>query len=296
MEVTLEKIELVKDRTGVSYKEAKEALESADGSVVDAIINIEENIDELGGKSIGEHGSDVAEKVKELVNKGNVSRIVVRKTDGETLINLPVTAGVVATLIAPGGVLLSMIASFGFKCTVEVVKTDGTIIDVSDRANDAIDRAKEKSADLFDAAKEKGQDMKDKVKGSDTLDKFMDKAGDMKEKVQSSDTFEKFKDKAGDVKDKVQSSETYEKVMDKAGDAFEKTSEKVDSVKSKFSHEGEAEEMAEEFAKEFEEMEEVAAEAADDAAQAAEEAVQDAQDAAQAAAETAEETAESFEE
>ena len=42
MEITLEKIELVKDRTGVSYKEAKEALEAADGSVVDAIISIEE--------------------------------------------------------------------------------------------------------------------------------------------------------------------------------------------------------------------------------------------------------------
>ena len=35
MEITLEKIELVKDRTGVSYKEAKDALEAADGSVVD---------------------------------------------------------------------------------------------------------------------------------------------------------------------------------------------------------------------------------------------------------------------
>ena len=43
MEITLEKIELVKDRTGVSYKEAKDALEAADGSVVDAIINIEES-------------------------------------------------------------------------------------------------------------------------------------------------------------------------------------------------------------------------------------------------------------
>ena len=44
MEITLEKIELVKDRTGVTYAEAKEALESADGSVVDAIIAIEETI------------------------------------------------------------------------------------------------------------------------------------------------------------------------------------------------------------------------------------------------------------
>lgn len=44
MEITLEKIELVKDRTGVTYAEAKAALEEADGSVVDAIIAIEETI------------------------------------------------------------------------------------------------------------------------------------------------------------------------------------------------------------------------------------------------------------
>ena len=51
MEITLEKIELVKDRTGVSYKEAKEALEQAGGSVVDAIIAIEDTINDKGGKA-----------------------------------------------------------------------------------------------------------------------------------------------------------------------------------------------------------------------------------------------------
>ena len=34
MEITLEKIELVRDRTGVTYKEAKEALEAADGLAI----------------------------------------------------------------------------------------------------------------------------------------------------------------------------------------------------------------------------------------------------------------------
>ena len=38
MEITLEKIELVKDRTGVSYREAKEALEEANGSVVEVLL------------------------------------------------------------------------------------------------------------------------------------------------------------------------------------------------------------------------------------------------------------------
>ena len=37
MEITLEKIELVRDRTGVSYKEAKDALEKADGRIAWAI-------------------------------------------------------------------------------------------------------------------------------------------------------------------------------------------------------------------------------------------------------------------
>ena len=49
MEITLEKIELVRDRTGVTYREAKEALEATDGNVVEAIIAIEESVD--GGVS-----------------------------------------------------------------------------------------------------------------------------------------------------------------------------------------------------------------------------------------------------
>ena len=61
MEITLEKIELVKDRTGVGYKEAKEALEQTEGNVVDAIILIEENIDEAGRSKVGAHGAAAVE-------------------------------------------------------------------------------------------------------------------------------------------------------------------------------------------------------------------------------------------
>ena len=38
MDITLEKVDKVKERTGVSYSEAKEALEISNGSVLDAII------------------------------------------------------------------------------------------------------------------------------------------------------------------------------------------------------------------------------------------------------------------
>ena len=278
MEVTLEKIELVKDRTGVSYKEAKEALEAADGSVVDAIINIEENIDAMGGKTIGEQGSAIADQIKALIDKGNVSRIVVKKNDGEMLMNIPVTVGAVATLIAPGGILLSMIASFGFKCTVEVVKTDGTIIDVSDRANETIDKAKEKGTDLFEMAKTKGQDIREMFQDSDTFEKFMEKAEDVKDKVQGSDTYEKVMDVAADKVDAVKS------MMNKgAGDV----SDFAEDIKEEASEA--ADEVADMAAEAAEQAEDVASDAADMANEAASEVADDAEQTVESAVEQAEE-------
>ena len=41
MDISLENVDLIVERTGVSYAEAKEALEKANGDVVDAIILIE---------------------------------------------------------------------------------------------------------------------------------------------------------------------------------------------------------------------------------------------------------------
>ena len=42
MEISLEKVDKVRERTGVSYGEAKKALEMCEGNVLDAIIFLEE--------------------------------------------------------------------------------------------------------------------------------------------------------------------------------------------------------------------------------------------------------------
>ena len=103
MEITLEKIELVKDRTGVSYKEAKDALENAGGSVVDAIIGLEETIDQKEGVNVSEKGGAIIEKIKAIVKKGNVSKIVVKNSDGIEILNVPVNVGIIGAVIAPWG-------------------------------------------------------------------------------------------------------------------------------------------------------------------------------------------------
>lgn len=172
MEITLEKIELVKDRTGVSYAEAKEALESANGSVVDAIISIEESIDHKEGKSIGKQGTAVLDSLKALVQKGNVSKIVVKRDD-EVILNIPVNAGILGTIIAPWGAVIGVVAAFGFKCTIEVIREDGTIIDVSDTVTDTVETVVEKGSVVADDVKEKSSDIYQnaKAKAADAINK-----------------------------------------------------------------------------------------------------------------------------
>ena len=167
MEITLEKIELVKDRTGVSYKEAKDALEAAEGSVVDAIIAIEDTVDEKPAKKVNEAANETVDKIKDMVKKGNISKITIRR-DEEVLLNLPLNAGLVGALLAPWGVIAGIIAAFGFKCQIELQKDDGTIVDISQRAEELGKEVKEKSSVVVDDVVAKGTEAYNSIKEAAT--------------------------------------------------------------------------------------------------------------------------------
>ncbi len=163
MEITLEKIELVKDRTGVSYKEAKQALEESNGNVVDAIISIEDSMDVKNKSKITEQSAQIVEKLKELVKKGNVSKICIKK-NGEVILNLSVNIGIIGTVIAPWAAVAGTIAALGTKCQIEVVKDNGEVIDVTEMAYEAFDEAKEKGSAFADDMKVKGEEVYQNVK------------------------------------------------------------------------------------------------------------------------------------
>lgn len=135
MEITLEMVDQVRERTGATYEEAKAALEAANGNVVDAIIAIEKdngvNID------VNEKINALVAKIKAAVQKGNVNRIRVVRDD-EELANIPVNAGIaggVLGVLAGPAVLFSAaiagaVAKFGFNCRFEIVKDDGTVDEI----------------------------------------------------------------------------------------------------------------------------------------------------------------------
>jgi hypothetical protein len=97
----------------------------------------------------------IMDKVKELIAKGNVARIVVRKAEKEIL-NIPVTVGVAGVAVgliwARLALLAAVLATVGFGCVVEVVKKDGGIINVVDE--ESSQKVREFAAEAVEKVKE----------------------------------------------------------------------------------------------------------------------------------------------
>ena len=303
MEITLEKIELVRDRTGVTYREAKEALEATDGNVVEAIIAIEETVDGGVSRSTLTKKDELVSRMKETARKGKVTRIVVSR-EGETLLNIPLTAGILGTVIAPWGMIAGVAAAFGFKCNIEFIKEDGTALDLTGKATEFVGNAREKGQDVYFDLKEKGtaiySDLKEKapvsfddlkVKGEEVLNAAKDAANQAKSRIKGATgdlqefDFEEFKENvarelredAAEAKDAFFDVREAAKV--KVDDIIAAAKEKVAAAKT------ESEESSEN-------VEEIVEEAVEEAEEAVEEVVEIVEDFAEEVAETVEEAAE----
>ena len=69
-------------------------------------------------------GSDVVDRVKQLLHEGNVTRVIVKDEAGKTLLEIPATVGVVGVVIAPWLAALGVIAALVAKCTIVVERRE----------------------------------------------------------------------------------------------------------------------------------------------------------------------------
>jgi hypothetical protein len=159
-EITLEKIDIIRERTGVSYTDAKEALEASQGNVVDALIYIEQN-KKSTMDSIYTTKDEFLEWLKDLVNKGNINRIRIKK-DEKIIVDIPVNAGIAATLTAlvyPPLIAIGILTAVFTKVTIEITKNDGTVEIVNriikTSVKDTMKDVKEKVVDAATTVKEK---------------------------------------------------------------------------------------------------------------------------------------------
>ncbi len=65
-------------------------------------------------------GEAVVSKVKELVREGNVRRIVIKNDDGKALIEIPLTIGVIGTVLLPVWAAVGAIAAMVAHLTISV--------------------------------------------------------------------------------------------------------------------------------------------------------------------------------
>ena len=69
-------------------------------------------------------GDALVAKIKELVHEGNIRHVAIKNEDGRTLIDIPLTLGVVGTLLAPQLAAIGAIAALVTRCTIAVEKVE----------------------------------------------------------------------------------------------------------------------------------------------------------------------------
>ncbi len=122
---------------------------------------------------------NIIEKLKELVKKGNVSKIVVRRK-GEVLLNVPVNVGVVGAVVglaaAKWAVLAAVLGTLGFGCEVDIEKDDGEVVKVvseedgqkaKDTAAGVLHEVKDAAAKVVSQVKEGYQEAAKEEKAED---------------------------------------------------------------------------------------------------------------------------------
>jgi hypothetical protein len=74
-------------------------------------------------ETIKVEGGQLIDRVKQLIHEGNVRRVIIKQGE-HTVVEFPLTVGVVGVLLAPALAALGAIAALITECTVEVERSE----------------------------------------------------------------------------------------------------------------------------------------------------------------------------
>jgi hypothetical protein len=70
------------------------------------------------------NGEELLARIKQLLHEGNIRRIIIKDKDGKTVMEVPLTIGVVGILLAPTLAAIGAVAALLTEATVLVEKAD----------------------------------------------------------------------------------------------------------------------------------------------------------------------------
>jgi len=130
MDEELHKIDVIRERTSISYREAKELLDECGGNLIEALIKAEEKKDHGWSDKFLEAGEEVVTQAKTYINKGNKTSIRLKRGE-KTIAKFPATVGalgIVAALASPAVAIaagIGAVAAVANKVSLEIEKPDG---------------------------------------------------------------------------------------------------------------------------------------------------------------------------
>jgi phage-related minor tail protein len=69
-------------------------------------------------------GEELMQKIRELIEEGNVHRIIIKDDSGKVYLEIPVTLGVIGAVIAPVLAAVGALAAWAANFTIEVIRRD----------------------------------------------------------------------------------------------------------------------------------------------------------------------------
>jgi len=69
-------------------------------------------------------GEELLAKARELVREGNVRRLIIKNDEGMTLIEVPLTVGVIGVALLPVWAAIGAVAALATDCTIVVERRD----------------------------------------------------------------------------------------------------------------------------------------------------------------------------
>ena len=117
---TLEDVEALRSKAGVSYEDAVALLEKYDGDVARALIELEK-IGKIGkdGQTVRFDAEDAVKWIKEMWRKGMVTRVLVERR-GVQLVNLPVLCLILMLLLGPYAMICAFVLALVTGCNISL--------------------------------------------------------------------------------------------------------------------------------------------------------------------------------
>jgi len=155
MSISIEKIDELRERTGVNYTDAKEALESCNGDMLEAIVYLEKDKKARTQKS-KPWGAGFSDKVCALLRKGSSTRIKMYKQENlifSISVNIAALIGfILLPLIELIAIALLIALLTGHRFKLESSSSDTSKINATlDKMTDVVDHAREKLAESIGA-------------------------------------------------------------------------------------------------------------------------------------------------